>query len=76
MSIQFEQYECFRINFDNYSLLYYPLLQTMTILFCDDIEEDEVELQIYDETGFHIEKSPISDIKLLTTWLMYFKEQK
>jgi hypothetical protein len=40
--IEFEQYECLRIDHENFSLLYYPSLKIMNALYFD-IEEDDEE---------------------------------
>lgn len=41
--IEFEQYECLRINHEGFSLLYYPSLKIMNVLYFDIEEDEEVE---------------------------------
>lgn len=47
-----QQYECYRINHDTYSLLYYPALKILNVVYFDVAEDDELEITLWtDETG-------------------------
>lgn len=74
--IHIENYERYRIELDNVSLLYYPSLSILNIEFWDSAEEDDVEITIWDETGYHLENSPIKDLSILEKYLQMFKEIK
>lgn len=51
--IEFEQLECLRINHEDFSLLYYPSLKIMNVLYFNKEEDDEVEETIWtEEDGF------------------------
>ena len=51
--IEFEPYECLRIDHENFSLLYYPSLKIMNVLYFDIEEDDEVEETVWtEESGF------------------------
>ena len=51
--IEFEQLECLRINHEDFSLLYYPTLKIMNVLYFNKEEDDEVEETIWtEEVGF------------------------
>jgi hypothetical protein len=47
--IEFEQYECLRINHEDFSLLYYPSLKILNVLYFDIEEDDEVEDTVWTE---------------------------
>lgn len=68
------RYECLRLNFETYSLLYYQKENMLILEFFDEIDQDEVEVCIWDETGFHLEESPIKDIDFLNTQLLYMRD--
>lgn len=74
--IHIENYERYKIELDNVSLLYYPSLSILNIEFWDSVEEDDVEVTIWDDTGYHLENSPIQDISILEKYLQMFKEIK
>lgn len=74
--IHIENYERYKIELDNVSLLYYPSLSILNIEFWDSVEEDDVEVTIWDDTGYHLENSPIKDISILEKYLQMFKEIK
>ena len=71
---EIENFERYKIELDTYSLLYYPSTKTMSVEYWDDIEEDDVEVIIYDETGYHLENSFIKDLSVLDNYLKIFKE--
>ena len=51
--IEFEQYECLRINHEDFSCLYYPTLEILNVLYFDTEEDDEVEDTVWtEEDGF------------------------
>lgn len=51
--IDFQQLECLRINHEDFSLLYYPSLKIMNVLYFNKEEDDEVEETIWtEEVGF------------------------
>lgn len=51
--IEFEQYECLRINHEDFSCLYYPTLKILNVLYFDIEEDDEVEDTVWtEEDGF------------------------
>ena len=76
MNIDVERRERYTITLDEYSIYFYPMSQEMTIEFFSMVDEEEYEVTIYDESGFHLEESPIKDEVLLLKYLDLFKEQK
>ena len=51
--IEFEQYDCLRIDHEDFSLLYYPSLKIMNVLYFNIEEDDEVEETVWtEEDGF------------------------
>lgn len=51
--IEFQQLECLRIDREDFSCLYYPVLKILNVLYFDIEEDDEVEETIWtEEDGF------------------------
>lgn len=72
--IEFEQYDCLRIDHENFSLLYYPSLKIMNVLYFDIEEDEEVEDTVWtEEDGF---LSNPFDITILEKDLEYMRSYK
>jgi hypothetical protein len=69
--IQLEHIECLRINHENFSTLFYPQFNSMSVEFFDEEEDDEVEQTVWDEMGFIESKF---DNSILQQDLLLFKE--
>jgi hypothetical protein len=74
--LDLQNYECYRINHEEFSFLFYPSLGMMNIVYWDSVEDDEIEITIYDETGFNLDYIPFKDLEILQKYLSIFKEQK
>jgi len=52
-SINVQKYECLRIDYDAYSLLYYKDIKILNIRYFDEVDDDEVEITLWsEEHGF------------------------
>lgn len=72
--IEFEQYECLRINHEDFSLLYYPSLKIMNVLYFNKEEDDEVEETIWTEEDGFLENN--FDSTILNIDLEYMRSYK
>ena len=72
--IEFEQYECLRIDHENFSLLYYPSLKIMNVLYFDIEEDDEVEEAVWTEEGGFLESG--FDTTILKSDLDFMRSYK
>jgi hypothetical protein len=62
------------LEFDNYTLAWYPSIKEMWIEFYDSIDDDDYELCIWNADGFHVEESPEKDVDLLAKQLQFFEQ--
>ena len=70
-----ENYEVYRINYENYSLLYYPSLNIINIDYWDDKEEDQVETTIWSkDDGFLLDISLTIEKQTIEKALEIFKQ--
>ena len=72
--IEFEQYECLRINHEDFSLLYYPSLKILNVLYFDIEEDDEVEDTVWTEQdGFFENKFDRTILQLDLDFMRSYK---
>ena len=72
--IEFEQYDCLRIDHEDFSLLYYPSLKIMNALYFNIEEDDEVEEAVWTEQDGFLENG--FDATILQSDLDYMRGYK
>lgn len=72
--IEFEQYNCLRINHEDFSCLYYPTLKALNVLYFDIEEDEEVEDTVWTEEDGFLSNS--FDITILEKDLEYMRSYK
>jgi len=72
--IEFDLYDCLRIDHEDFSLLYYPSLKTMNVLYFNVEEDDEVEETVWTEDGGFLESE--FDATILQSDLDFMRSYK
>ena len=72
--VEFEQYECLRINHEDFSLLYYPSLKIMNVLYFNKEEDDEVEETVWTEEDGFLDSA--FDLTIIEKDLEYMRSYK